>query len=188
MAGIVAENAERCRIDREMLAFDHRQSDPPRGQYARELPVREKRDVALQRAKMGDEPICPIGNRAGHLSPGTTVAKDIPARSPLANVHSEHALVIAIVPLCQVRFRLGRCPQSGQLACSLRTLPWAGEHTSKLDVLEPWSELTRLILAVPGQRKVRAAGVLARQRPLGFAVALRYRYSRRSGLRWSITC
>jgi hypothetical protein len=50
-------------------------------------------------------------------------------------------------------------------------LPRGGQYTNKLDVPEALPKFARLVLASSGQRDVRAAGVLAGTRPLGFAVS-----------------
>ncbi len=154
-----------------MLAFEHRQSDPSRGQDAPELAVREKRDVSVQCVKMCDEPISTIGNLCGHFTARTSVPKHIPVRSHFANVHGALSFVIAVVPFRQVRFNLGRRPQPGELTRSSRALPRAGQHTSKLDPPEAWSKFACLVFAMRSQWNVRATGVLAGERPLGFAVS-----------------
>jgi hypothetical protein len=50
-------------------------------------------------------------------------------------------------------------------------LPRGGQHTSKLNVPEALSKFQRPILAARDQRNVRATGVPAGERPLGFAVS-----------------
>ena len=108
VAGFAAEKAERRRAEQEMLPFDHRQPDPSHGQDTPEMAVREERDVSIQRAEPGDEPVRAVGNLGGHFTARTTVPKEIPVRPRFANVHGVLSFVIAIVPLRQVRFDFGR--------------------------------------------------------------------------------
>jgi hypothetical protein len=61
--------------------------------------------------------------------------------------------------------------QNFSLTRSSHALPRAGQHTSKLDVPEALSKFPRPVLATRSQRNVRAPGVLAGERPLGFAVS-----------------
>jgi len=55
MGRFVSENAERRGAERKMLPFEHRRSDPSRGQRASELAVREECYIPIQRAKASDE-------------------------------------------------------------------------------------------------------------------------------------
>ena len=125
MAGFVAENAERRRAERKMPPFDRRQADPSRGEYASELAMREERDVALQRLKMGDEAIGAGGDLLGRFTARTTIPKHIPVRSLLANVYGAPSFVVAIVPLGQIRINDGRSTEPGYLA---RSAGWLGRE------------------------------------------------------------
>jgi hypothetical protein len=60
--------------------------------------------------------------------------------------------------------------QNFSLTRSSRALPRVGQHPGKLDVPEARSKFPRPVLPWRGQRNVRATGVLAGERPLGFAV------------------
>ncbi len=142
-----------------------------RPQDAPELAVREERDISVQCAEMCDEPISTVGNLCGHFTARTAVPEHIPVRSPFVNVYGAPSFIIAVVTFRQVRFNLGPRPQPGQLTRSSRALPRAGQHTCELDLPEAWSKFARLLLAARGQRNVRAARVLAGERPLGFAVS-----------------
>jgi len=113
VAGFVAENAERRRAKRKMPPFDRRQADPSRGEYASELAMREERDVALQRLKMGDEAIG-AGRRfarAFHRQDNHPETHSSPVA--LANVYGAPSFVVAIVPLGQIRINDGRSTEPG---------------------------------------------------------------------------
>lgn len=81
MARFVAEDAERCRADCEMLFFDKPQCDPSRGQGAPELAVRKKCDVPVQRAQIRDEPVHTIGNVCEHFTAGVTIRPYVPVEA-----------------------------------------------------------------------------------------------------------
>jgi hypothetical protein len=51
MPWIMLENAQRSGAEREKLAIDNGQPNPSHGQHAREVTVREERDVAVKRIK-----------------------------------------------------------------------------------------------------------------------------------------
>ncbi len=57
MARIIAENAQRGRLQQQMPGFDHRQTDPSRRQDGPEMAVREKRDIARHRQQPRDQPV-----------------------------------------------------------------------------------------------------------------------------------
>ena len=154
-----------------MLPFDHRQSEPSRSQDASEVAMLEERDISAQRPKTDNEAISAVGNLRGRFTPGTAVPKEIPGRPPFANVRRASSFVLAIVPLRQVRFDFGRRTQAGQLTRSSRALPRAGQPPGKLDVPEALSKFQRSVLAARCQWNVRATGVPAGERPLGFAVS-----------------
>jgi len=171
MGRLVAKDAERCRAKCKTLPFEHRRSDPSRGHDAPELAVREQRDVPFLRAQASDEPIGALGNLRGRLTAGTTVPKDVPARSSLANVGGALPFVIAIVPFAEVGLDLRRRREPDQLASSPRALPRTDQYTRKLDRPQPGSEFSRLVFAFRGQRNIRATGVLAGERPCGSPVS-----------------
>jgi GMP synthase PP-ATPase subunit len=58
VAGFEAQDADRCRVNGEVLTFDHRQADPSRSQHAAKLSVREECDRASQLAQAGDHLVC----------------------------------------------------------------------------------------------------------------------------------
>jgi hypothetical protein len=89
-----------------MLRLDHGQSDPARGQSAPYLAMREKRNVSIQHADALDEPVGAGRYLRRRFTVGATVTKEVPARSPLANVHGSLPLVVAVIPLLEVRLNL----------------------------------------------------------------------------------
>jgi len=107
----------------------------------------------------------------GRFTARTTVTKDVPARSSHANVLGALSFVIAVIPLGQVGFNLGRRREPDQLAGPPRAPPRTGQHTTKLGRPQPWSKFARLGFAFRGQRNIRSTGMLAGERPRGSAVS-----------------
>src|SRR5206468_5886350 len=128
------------------------------------------RDISIEHTETGNEAVRAIGNLGGRFTARTAVPKEIPVRSRSENVRGPLPFVVAIVPLRQVLFDFGHRIQPGQLTRSSRALPRAGQHASKLDAPEALPKFPCPLLAARGQRNVRATGVLAGERPFGFAV------------------
>ena len=69
------------------------------------------------------------------------------------------------------RYRRSYPRHAPQLTRLSRALPRAGQHVAKRDGPKALPKLQGFVLAARGQRNVRPTGVLAGQRPLGFAVS-----------------
>ena len=135
------------------------------------MTVRKEGDISVQRPESGQETVGAFGNLPGSFPARTPIAKEIPVRAPFANIHGTQSFVVAVIPLREVRVDLGDSAESGQLTSPPRSLSRAGQHLSKLDVPEARSKLLRPLLAALGQWNVCATGMLAGERPLGFAVS-----------------
>src|SRR5262249_41561390 len=157
--------------EREMLPMDYGQSDPSRGQDAAEMAVREERDVAPQHPKSGNEAVGTLGNLRRRLAVRAAVPKQIPIGPRLMDFHWSPSLIVAVIRLGKFRFYPGLPFQSNEGAGLLRALPRAGQHGREPDVVQGGAEPARLVLAMRGQRNLRATGMLARNRPFGLAVA-----------------
>jgi hypothetical protein len=110
--------------------------------------VGEQGDIAIQRLKAVDQPVRARSDVLGGFLIWTAIDKDVPARPLLGDIRRAFALIIAIIPLGQVRLDLGESPKPGQLAGSLRALPRAAQGRRELDVLQPGSKPPRLLLAM----------------------------------------
>ena len=135
------------------------------------MAMREDRDVAFQRPEPGNHPICTFGNLGGRFAAWASVSKDIPVWPCLANIHRALSLVVAVVPLREIRFDFCNVTQPGQLACSPCTLQRTGEHPAEPHSAEPFRELAGVLFALFSQRYVGSTGMLAGERPSGFAVS-----------------
>ena len=135
------------------------------------MAMREDGNVAFQCPKSSNRPICAFGNLGGRFAAWASVSKDIPVWPCLANIHRALSLVVAVVPLRKIRFDFRNVTQPGQIACSPCTLQRTGEHAAELHSAEPFRQLAGVLFALFSQRNVGPAGMLARERPSGFAVS-----------------
>jgi len=133
--------------------------------------MREESNVTLQRPEPSNQPICAFGNLGGRFAAWTSVSKDIPVWPCLSNVYWALSLVVAVVPLREVRFDFRNLTQPGQLTRSPCTLQRAGEHAAELHSVEPFCQPAGVLFALLGKRDVGSAGMLAGERPSGFAVS-----------------
>jgi len=156
VAGFVAENAERRRAKRKMPPFDRRQADPSRGEYASELAMREERDVALQRLKMGDEAIGAGGDLLGRFTARTTIPNTFQSGRSLR--------MSTDAPVLRSRHS-SNSDRSGSMTAKHRTRlarTFAGplaagwvRTRAKLDFRRHGFKFARLFFAMRSQRNVR---------------------------------
>src|SRR5450755_3789638 len=125
------------------------------------MAMREDGDVAFQRPEPGNHPICTFGNLGGRFAAWASVSKDIPVWPCLANIHRALSLVVAVVPLREIRFDFRKLTQPGQLACSPCTLQRTGEYAAELHRAESFCQLAGVLFALFGKRNVGPAGMLA---------------------------
>ena len=59
MPRIIPENAERSCIEHEALPSDDGEAEPPCGQHAREMPMREQGHIAIECLEAADQPVGP---------------------------------------------------------------------------------------------------------------------------------
>ena len=154
-----------------MLRLPYLQSDPTRGQDTPEMAMREDGNVAFERPEPSDQPICAFGNLGGRFPAWTSVSKDIPAGPCLADIRRALSLIVAIVPLHEVRFDFRNLTQSGQHTCSPCTLQRTGEHVAELHSAESFCELAGVLFAFFVKRNVGSTRMLAGERPSRFTVS-----------------
>ena len=171
MIGLEPQDADRCRVERKVLALAHGQADPTCGQHAAELAVRKEGDVAAESAKPSDHAVGAGCRVDGHVAARAAVFPDVPTGVLLANFGGAKAFVVAVVPFDEFSFDLGVGIQPGQFAGAAGAQPGAGQHLGKSDAFQARCQSASHLLAMRGQRQISAAGVLAGDRPGRFAVA-----------------
>ena len=92
VAGREAEQAAERRLE----------ADPPGGEDAEEVPVREQQDIAIGGLGPGEDPIRPCADLLGGLAVGPRARPDRPIRVRLADGRCQQALEGAVVPFGQV--------------------------------------------------------------------------------------
>ena len=135
------------------------------------MAMREDGNVTFQRPEPSNQPVCAFGNLGGRVAAWTSVSKDIPFWPCLANIRRAQSLVLAVVPLGEVRFDFRKVTQPGQLACSPCTLQGTSEYAAERHSAEPLCQIAGVLFALFNQRDIGSTGMLAGERPSGFAVS-----------------
>src|SRR5262245_51010985 len=134
------------------------------------MPAREEQHVALLGAHPADHAVGARPDLRRRLAAGTAVAEELPVGALGVDLGRGPALVVAIVPLDEVAVELGRVREAGELAGARRALERARPYPGEAEPAQPLAEALRVALAALGERKVRAAGVLAGEAPSRLAV------------------
>ena len=164
-----------------MAGFSDGQTDPADAKDAPEVAVRKHGDEAGAGPQAGNEAVGPRGDLGGGFAGGAPVGEDVPARALRMNFIGATAFVVAVIPLGEIGVYVGARGQPAQFA----GLPGAVSRTSE-DVVEgqvadAFVEFARFVFAFDGQRQIGAAGVVAGERPGGFAMADEVDFERRAG-------
>nr|WP_296808065.1 hypothetical protein [Thiocapsa sp.] len=88
-----AEQADRRRVQGEMLAFHERKPDPAYSEGCAELTMREERDRALHLTQPRDEPVGSSADVVRRIAARAAVTPDIPTRDVVADAHGAPARI-----------------------------------------------------------------------------------------------
>ena len=149
----------------------------PRGdQHPAEMPVSDQDHVAMRHGRRHpvQQFVGPLGHLRRALATRNRMRPHAPVRHRLPDLVGGQALVVAVIPLGEVLGHLVHV-QTRQLGSVLRTLARTAQHQRGRQMRPPQMAqhqpgAPRLLLTLDGQRNVRAAGVLAGERPLRLAV------------------
>src|SRR5208283_678230 len=100
---VVGQNAQSARIEQEMRAGARWKPDPPRHEDAEHVSVRKQSDIPVNSADPGDDSIHPGADLLWRFAARATVAENQPVRRLLMNLLGRQPLVIAVIPLRQLR-------------------------------------------------------------------------------------
>ena len=148
-----------------------RQVEPAGGQDPQEMAVREDQDIAVRGADPGEHAVGPCADLFDGLAVRPRPGPDRPARVVVADVRGQATLECAVVPFPQVRVDDRGLTEARQLCRFRRARHRAGEDEPEGGAGQPPAEGERLFATGLGQRDVGAAGVTAKTRPFGLAVA-----------------
>src|SRR3954469_3360571 len=168
LVALVAERAERPRVEREQPPVRRRETEPASRQHSQEVPVREDEHVPLDREQLLDHAVGPSRELLDALAAQRPVAPDRPVGDLLADLRGRQPVVLAVVPLGQVVAQLGLEP--GQLRRLQRSLQGAGEHQRELAPAQRLTHRARLALAFRRQWQVGSTRVPPGATPLGLPV------------------
>src|SRR4051812_40381625 len=88
----------------------------------------------------------------------------------LENLGAGLPLIVAVVPLNQIRIDLCDLAESGQLASLAGALQRAAEHCVEGQAVEAFTQPSRIAFAALGERDISEAGVLTADGPRRFAM------------------
>jgi hypothetical protein len=120
--------------------------------------------------KAEDQPVRAFRDLAGRFTARTPILKNIPSRRLFVKIDGAASFVIAIIPLSEVRFDHGLRLKSSQGTGSPCALPRTAKDAGKFDSAQAWCKLPGFVFAMRRQRNISCAGMLARERPFGFAM------------------
>src|SRR5207249_4398494 len=108
---LVAQHADRRRLQGEASATVRGEIDPPRGQDPKDVPVGEQRDVASCGSGLGDQSIGPPAHLVGGFPSRYAVRPHGPPRARGPDGSRGPALELAVVPFAEVIANLHGTPQ-----------------------------------------------------------------------------
>ena len=167
---VVAEDAQRACIQEKVLAATRGQPDPARREHAQHVSVREQQNVAVEGASARDNPIDPCANLLGRFATRAAVSEDQPARRYLVDLFGGLALVLAVIPLGQVRVDHHILAETRQFARLARPLHRAAEREPREISGKDWPHPFGDPAAMVGQRNVSRPRVLATKAPCRLTV------------------
>ena len=112
---VVTEDADCSGIQQKMLATARGQSDPACREHAQYVSVRKQRGVAIDRTRSGYHPIDSRTHLFWRLAAGTSIAEDQQTRRNLVDLFGCQSLVLAVVPLDQIRIDDGLIAEAREL-------------------------------------------------------------------------
>jgi hypothetical protein len=121
-APVVAENIQRCRIEKEVTSCGGWKSKPARRKDSENMAVREKGDMPFLRAHSCDHSIGPSTNLLRAFTAGTAVVEKHPPGPSRTDLVRGETLVFPVVPFHQIAVDFSALAESGQLT-SLPSAP-----------------------------------------------------------------
>src|SRR5215218_9043246 len=129
---LVAEDADRRRVEREEPARVRLEVEPAGREHAQDVAVREDGRVAGERPKLVDHPIRPRADVVSSLPAGNAALPERPAWALFADLGRGSPLIVAVVPLAQVVPPLRDVAVAGEPARLRSALEGARQDESEL--------------------------------------------------------
>src|SRR6266581_767460 len=161
----VAQDAQRRGGEHEEAGLVSRQAQPARRQDPQKVAVTEQEDVPVDGPQSGYHPVGTGPDRRHRLATGTAVAEEIPVGPLAADVGGAPALIVAVIPLLQIRDDLAGVAKARQLARPAGPPQRAHEDLGKSHAVEPLTQAHGVVLTVRRERDIRPARVLTGERP-----------------------
>src|SRR5215471_5691489 len=125
------------------------------------MPARKQQNVARNVANAVHDAIGPDADLTRCFSPGTTIAKQLPARTLFVDLPGRTPLVLPIIPFQQIAVGLRFTSESGQLAGSDRSLQGTREHFCESETQQPRAQSLRIEFATLSEGQICEASMLA---------------------------
>ena len=170
LLALVAQRAQRGRVEREQAAGRRLEPEPARSENAQDVTVREEEHVAAHRCGLGEDPVCSVTHLGRVLAVRNAAGEKRPARDVVADLRRRAALVVAVVPLAEIVARLRLRAETGEPAGVGGPLERAREHELEVPTMQRSTDDLRLAATLIGQWDVGAPRVTERPAPLGLTV------------------
>src|SRR5579864_2668567 len=144
--------------------------EPQGGEDSQLMAVPEEQDIPIDRTHARDHPTRAVGNFVDRLTAHDTVTEQRPSGPLRADLVACQSIVLAVVPLDEIRIDHRPIPEACDVARLSRALQWADEHGRDVEAPERRDQGPRLLATFWSQREVGAAGVALFTAPRGFAV------------------
>src|SRR4051795_2076408 len=114
------------------------------------MAARENQHISLDKANAAGHTIGSQDHVFRRLASGTAVAKQLPVRTLLMNIHCTAALVVAVVPLDQILVDFSHIAETCQFTGMACAPQGAGQDHRESHPLQPPLESASNVLAVLG--------------------------------------
>src|SRR5262249_14958770 len=137
---VVAQDAQRACVQEKVLAGTRGQPDPARREHAQHMSVREQQNIATEGARARDDAIDPSANLLGRFATCAAVSEDQPAPLYFVDLLRGLALVLAVIPLGQLRVDHHILTETCQFARLARPLHRAAERAPREISRKDWPQ------------------------------------------------
>src|SRR5262245_13593467 len=129
------------------------------------MPAGKKQHVPLHCVQAVHDTVSPCRSLGRRFPSWAAIAEQFPAGTLRPDLGGAPPLILAVVPLDQIRINFSHSPEAGQLAGPGRALQGTGIYPGELQAAQSFPELTGVAFAALGQWQVGQPRMLAREAP-----------------------
>src|SRR5919201_4886512 len=167
---LVREDGYRRRVDPEMSSERYREPEEPRADRPHAVAVAEQQHARAERLNLRKQRVDAVLDLLWRLAARTAVSEELPAGSLVPDLVRRESFVVAVVDFRQRIVRLHAVTEPRELRRVDGALHGARQHRVEVVIGEELAHRDGLELSFGGEREVRSAGVLTRQRPFHLTV------------------